>query len=57
MYAKLASAVGHKWHILVHYGFQKNAYGEKTMFKNEGIYYRLSDAKNALTAFIEIWNL
>jgi hypothetical protein len=53
LYGKLASAVGYKWHILVRYGYDRNVFGERVMFKNEGTYYKLSDAKQAFGAFIE----
>lgn len=53
IYGKLASAVGHKWYILVTYGKSKNVFGETVMFKNEGEYYKLADAKRALSAFME----
>lgn len=53
IYGKLASASGYKWHIRVEYGKDKNVYGKTVMFKNEGDYYKLSEAKIALRAFLE----
>lgn len=53
LYGKLASAVGHKWYSCVEYGYDNNVFGERVMFKNEGKYTKLSEAKKALSAFIE----
>jgi len=53
LYGKLASAVGHKWVIRVDYGYAENVFGERVMFKNEGVYYNVLEARRALAVFIE----
>jgi hypothetical protein len=53
LYGKLASAVGHKWFIRVEYGYDKDVYGKRHLFVNEGEYTKLSEAKKALSAFME----
>ena len=53
LYGKLASAGGDKWFVQVAYGYDKNVFGKRTLFKNEGEYTKLSEAKRALSAFLE----
>ena len=54
VYAKLASAVAHKYCIKVDYGIFKNVWGKRTMFSNEGIYDTRKEARQALRAFMEL---
>ena len=53
IYGRLASAVGQKWFLRVDYGYAKNVLGQRVLFKNEGEYTNLIDAKKALSAFLE----
>ena len=53
VYAKLASAGSDKWFVEVNYGYDRDAYGQKVMFKNTGTYNNLKEAKAAFKAFIE----
>ena len=56
LYGKLASAYGHnrpyRWWVHVSYGHDKNVFGKRVLFKNEGEYYNAKDATRALQAFM-----
>jgi|GEM_PF-3217213 hypothetical protein len=53
IYGLLASAAGYKWYIRVYYGYGKNVFGKRVMFKNEEEYFKVSEAKRALSIFME----
>jgi hypothetical protein len=53
IYGKLASAVGDKYLVRVEYGYDMDIFGKRVMFDNEYIGNNLSEAKQALAAFIE----
>ena len=53
VYAKLASAVADKWFVEVDYGYAKDVFGKRIMFKNTGTYNNLKESQKALQAFIE----
>jgi hypothetical protein len=54
IHGKLASAVGDKYLVEVDYGLQEDVFGNKVKFFNKGTYTNSKDAKQALSAFIEI---
>jgi hypothetical protein len=54
LYGKLASPVAHTYVVRVEYGYEKDVSGKKVLFHNEYEGNSLQEAKQALSAFMEL---